>query len=62
MNVDPDNPAKDLSGANGTYRVWRGGSYRHGAGSCRNACRTEGIVNGRYNIAGVRVACPASVE
>ena len=62
VNVDPDNPAKDLSGANGLYRVWRGGSYRHGAGSCRNAYRTEGIVNGRYNIAGVRVACPASVE
>lgn len=62
VNIDPDAPAKNLSGGDGVYRVWRGGSYRHGAGSCRSAYRTEGIVNGRYNIAGVRLACPASAE
>lgn len=62
VNVDPANPAKDLTGNSGAYRVWRGGSYRHSAASCRSAFRTEGITNGRYNIAGVRVACPASAE
>ncbi len=61
VNVDPEHPEKTLSGANGTYRVWRGGSYRHGASACRNAARTEGITNGRYNIAGVRLACPVDV-
>lgn len=62
VNIDPDAPAKNLSGVDGTYRVWRGGSYRHSAAACRSAYRTEGIVNGRYNIAGLRVACPASAE
>ena len=62
VNINPDAPAKNLSGGNGTYRIWRGGSYRHSAASCRSAYRTEGIANGRYNIAGLRLACPASAE
>ena len=61
VNIDTAAPAKDLSGNNGTYRVCRGGSYRHGAGSCRPAYRTECIANGRYNIYGLRVACPVAV-
>ena len=62
INVNPAAPANNLSGSAGTYRVWRGGSYRHGASGCRAAARSEAIVNGRYNICGVRVACPASAE
>ena len=62
VNIDPNAPEKDLSGNNGTYRVCRGGSYRHGAGSCRSAYRTELIAAGRYNIYGLRLACPASAE
>lgn len=62
VNINPDAPAKNLSGDNGIYRVARGGSYRHSAASCRSAYRNESIANGRYNIYGVRVACPASAE
>ena len=62
VNIDPNAPAKTLSGVNGVYRVWRSGSYRHSAAACRSAYRTEGIANGRYNIAGLRLACPASAE
>ena len=62
VNINPDAPAKNLSGDNGAYRVARGGTYRHSAASCRSAYRTEGIANGRYNLYGVRVACPASAE
>ena len=62
VNVDPSHPGNNLSGVAGTYRVWRGGSYRHAASACRSASRTEGIANGRYNIAGVRVACPVEIE
>ena len=62
VNIDPNAPEKDLSGNNGTYRVCRGGSYRHGAGSCRSAYRTELIAAGRYNIYGLRLACLASAE
>ena len=62
VNIDPNAPAKTLSGGNGGYRVWRSGSYRHDAVACRSAYRTEGIANGRYNIAGLRLACPASAE
>ena len=61
INVDSAAPANNLSGSAGTYRVWRVGSYRHGASGCRAAARSEAIVNGRYNICGVRVACPAAV-
>ena len=62
VNIDHDAPAKTLSGKDGVYRVWRSGSYRHNAAACRSAYRTEGIANGRYNIAGLRLACPASAE
>ena len=61
LNIDSAAPAKDLSGNAGVYRVCRGGSYRHGASSCRSAYRTECIANGRYNIYGLRLACPADV-
>ena len=61
VNIDDAAPAKNLSGNSGVYRVCRGGSYRHAAGSCRSAYRTECIANGRYNIYGLRVACPAAV-
>ena len=62
VNINRDAPAKTLSGKDGVYRVWRSGSYRHNAAACRSAYRTEGIANGRYNIYGVRVACPVSAE
>ena len=62
VNIDTSAPAKDLSGNNGTYRVCRGGSYRHSAAACRSAYRTELIANGRYNIYGLRIACPANAE
>ena len=62
VNIDRDAPEKTLSGKDGEYRVWRSGSYRHNAAACRSAYRTEGIANGRYNIAGLRLACPASAE
>ena len=61
VNIDLAAPAKNLSGNSGGYRVCRGGSYRHGAGSCRSAFRNECIANGRYNIYGLRVACPVAV-
>ena len=62
VNIDPSVPKKNLSGADGAYRVCRGGTYRHNASACRSAYRTELIANGRYNIYGLRVACPASAE
>lgn len=62
VNIDQTAPANALSGTAGSYRVWRGGSYRHSAANCRPAYRAECIANGRYNIAGVRVACPATAE
>lgn len=61
VNINPAAPAKNLSGNDGAYRVCRGGSYRHAASSCRSAYRTECIANGRYNIYGLRVACPVAV-
>ena len=62
VNIDPENPSLPLSGTAASYRVEKGGSFRHAAANCRAACRAESIANGQYNYAGFRVACPASAE
>ena len=59
VNVDPDNPANTLSGAAGTKRVRRGGSWGYGAGGCRAAGREAYAASDRSISAhGFRLALP----
>lgn len=48
--TDPTGPPK------GSFRVLRGGSWRHGAKSCRSACRCDGAPAHRSYCNGVRIA------
>ena len=46
----------------GTDRVFRGGSWLNGAGSCRPACRSGGAASARaYNL-GFRLVCTAGLQ
>ena len=68
VNVDPDDPAKTLSGAAGASRVMRGGTYALPASQCRAVWRTGmGPTAVYYNIAntyprGYRVCCRAGLD
>lgn len=64
VNIDPTTPANTLSGASGTYRVNRGGSWDHVAGSCRSAFRNYNysLPSNRNSIAGLRLACTAGLQ
>jgi len=60
VNADTSNPQKTLSGASGTYRVVRGGSWNTGAGSSRPAYRAYS--QGRANNIGFRVLCTSGLR
>jgi formylglycine-generating enzyme required for sulfatase activity len=52
--TDPTGPAS------GSYRVYRGGSWRRTAGSCRSASRGRHFPSSRYFISGFRVSLSPS--
>ena len=65
VNIDPADPAKRLSGADGSIRLMRGGAYNKAAGSNRSAYRTYTGPTGRNasgNPVGVRVVCTAGLR
>ena len=73
LNVDPANPAKTLSGANGAHHLARGGTWSHHSGSLRPGVRTvmntdtstgENYRGAGYNQAmlGLRVVCRAGLK
>jgi len=62
VNIDHAAPAKTLSGASGTDRVRRGGSWNFVAGDCRPACRNSYVPMNRGNGNGLRVLCTAGLR
>ena len=62
VNINPSNSAQTLSGATGSGRVRRGGSWYHVAGNCRPAHRTSAAPDGQNADAGLRVVCRAGLE
>lgn len=67
VNIDPATPANTLpantlSGASGTYRVNRGGSWNYTAGNCRPAFRDYGSPTTRIEYRGFRVLCSAGLR
>ena len=65
VNIDPADPAKRLSGADGIFRVMRGGAYNKKAGSNRSAYRSyagPATRNASGNPVGVRVVCTAGLK
>ena len=62
MNVDPENPAKTLSGDVVTKRVRRGGDWGSIATASRPAFRSSGEPNVRSTNCGLRVVCSAGLR
>ena len=62
VNINPDAPAKTLSGANGQYRVFKGGSWGDPAGSSRPAYHHGWQAQLRTKWYGFRVACTAGLR
>ena len=63
VNIDPSNPLKTLSGATGSTRSLRGGSWQNVAGDCRPAYRNRAGAGNRKNYyGGFRVVCPVEIE
>ena len=62
VNIDPATPANTLSGASGTNRVIRGGSWNVAAGDCRPAYRSNRAPSNRYIYYGFRVLCSAGLQ
>ena len=63
VNVNSSNPAKTLSGATGSQRVFRGGSLKEVAGNCRSAKRAStspSYAAGAHF--GFRVVCTAGLD
>ena len=58
VNVNPSAPANTLSGAAGSSRVLRGGSWIYDAGDCRAARRSGNAPGARYSRIGFRLALP----
>ena len=62
VNIDPATPGNTLSGAAGTRRIYRGGSYYFSAGNCRPAYRGSASPAERHLIYGVRLLCSAGLR
>jgi formylglycine-generating enzyme required for sulfatase activity len=62
VNINPSNSAQTLSGATGSSRVRRGGSWYHPAGNCRPAHRISAAPDGQNADAGFRVVCTAGLQ
>ena len=66
VNINPATPTQTLSGASGTTRVMRGGSWGNAAGSCRPAYRSYNTPSSRNTndgfYAGFRVLCSAGLR
>ena len=62
VNIDPSAPAKTLSGASGSTRVRRGGSWNGAAGYCRPAYRNNLTPTTRNAGSGIRVLCSAGLR
>jgi len=62
VNINPSNSAQTLSGATGSNRVRRGGSWYHPAGNCRPAHRISAAPDGQNADAGFRVVCTAGLQ
>ncbi len=62
VNINPSNSAQTLSGATGSNRVRRGGSWYHPAGNCRPAHRISAAPDGQNADAGLRVVCTARMQ
>ena len=63
VNIDRSAPAKTLSGASGSNRVKRGGSFAYDAGLCRSAYRSSNSPSSRDDYgAGIRVVCTAGLQ
>ena len=60
VNVNPNDPTKTLSGAEGTQRTQRGGGCDGNAGWCRPAKRFGPAESATYFSLGFRLALPAS--
>ncbi len=58
VNINPAAPANTLSGAAGTSRVKRGGSWSNAAGYCRPAFRDADVPTNYAINYGFRVICP----
>ena len=58
VNINPAAPANTLSGAAGTSRVKRGGSWSNAAGYCRPAFRDADVPTNYSINYGFRVICP----
>ena len=62
VNINPSNSAQTLSGATGSNRVRRGGSWYHPAGNCRPAHRISAAPDGQNADAGFRLVCTAGLQ
>ena len=62
INIDPANPGKNLHGANGDSRIYRGGSYNNPSTSCRAAYRSYDAPSKRTERYGCRVVCKAGLQ
>ena len=62
VNIDPENPAKTLSGASVANREIRGGGWSAPAGNCRPAYRDILTPNWRHSLIGFRVICTAGLK
>ena len=62
VNIDPEDPAKSLSGATGNYRIVRGGAYSEASSLCRPAYRHFDVPDGQYNSFGFRLVCTAGLQ
>ena len=62
VNIDPQNPANNLSGASSVNRVIRGGSWKWAVGHCRPARRRVITPTNRDFDLGFRVLCYAGLR
>ena len=62
VNINMSNSAQTLSGATGSTRVRRGGSWYHPAGNCRPAHRISVASDSQNADAGLRVVCTAGLQ
>ena len=62
VNINPSNSAQTFSGATGSNRVRRGGSWYHPAGNCRPAHRISAAPDSQNADAGLRLVCTAGLQ
>jgi formylglycine-generating enzyme required for sulfatase activity len=62
LNISPADSSKTLSGAAGSGRTLRGGSWNSGASSCRPAYRGSSGGSDKASSFGLRVVCTAGLR